>query len=259
LICSEEGRKFRSRKELSAYLRKHNLGLTSENFDFVFSLKSAGVTPSKSDQNIASDDVDNCSTNDTTPKSDLLHKHESLDVRGIKTRARCSSRAVTDNMSVARKLVARIRDTNISVNAEKQTVSHRSSRHCTVAPLVNSAQLDERLRSKSTKHKSVTNQTHSVTFHGGKKGKKIKESVKLAQSVAAEVVPTQKHNSCLSDESFPSTPAQFETAGVTSVAFKRDTSWIPPRSPFNLVQENLFHDPWKLLVATIFLNRTTGL
>nr|XP_043893329.1 methyl-CpG-binding domain protein 4 [Solea senegalensis] len=34
--------------------------------------------------------------------------------------------------------------------------------------------------------------------------------------------------------------------------------WTPPRSPFNLVQETLFHDPWKLLVATIFLNRTTG-
>ncbi len=34
--------------------------------------------------------------------------------------------------------------------------------------------------------------------------------------------------------------------------------WTPPRSPFNLIQEDLFHDPWKLLVATIFLNRTDG-
>uniref|UniRef100_A0A3P9NYV6 Methyl-CpG-binding domain protein 4 n=1 Tax=Poecilia reticulata TaxID=8081 RepID=A0A3P9NYV6_POERE len=32
--------------------------------------------------------------------------------------------------------------------------------------------------------------------------------------------------------------------------------WTPPRSPFNLIQETLFHDPWKLLVATIFLNKT---
>ncbi|XP_019647341.1 PREDICTED: methyl-CpG-binding domain protein 4-like isoform X2 [Branchiostoma belcheri] len=36
------------------------------------------------------------------------------------------------------------------------------------------------------------------------------------------------------------------------------TKWTPPRSPFNLVQEHLFHDPWKVLVATIFLQRTTG-
>ncbi|MFT7804422.1 methyl-CpG-binding domain protein 4 [Arapaima gigas] len=38
-------------------------------------------------------------------------------------------------------------------------------------------------------------------------------------------------------------------------AFKK---WTPPRSPFCLVQETLFHDPWKLLVATIFLNKTSG-
>ena len=33
----------------------------------------------------------------------------------------------------------------------------------------------------------------------------------------------------------------------------------PPASPFGLVQEQLYKEPWKLLVATIFLNRTTGL
>ncbi|KAJ8370876.1 hypothetical protein SKAU_G00109040 [Synaphobranchus kaupii] len=38
-------------------------------------------------------------------------------------------------------------------------------------------------------------------------------------------------------------------------AFKK---WTPPRSPFNLVQETLFHDPWRLLIATIFLNKTSG-
>lgn len=38
-------------------------------------------------------------------------------------------------------------------------------------------------------------------------------------------------------------------------AFKK---WTPPRSPHHLVQETLFHDPWKLLVATIFLNKTSG-
>ena len=43
--------------------------------------------------------------------------------------------------------------------------------------------------------------------------------------------------------------------GKTKQALGR---WTPPRSPYNLVQESLFHDPWKLLVATVFLNRTTG-
>ena len=32
----------------------------------------------------------------------------------------------------------------------------------------------------------------------------------------------------------------------------------PPVSPYGLVQEQLWEDPWKLLIATIFLHRTTG-
>jgi len=34
--------------------------------------------------------------------------------------------------------------------------------------------------------------------------------------------------------------------------------FAPPASPFGLVQEQLYKEPWKLLVATIFLNKTTG-
>ncbi|XP_037539891.1 methyl-CpG-binding domain protein 4 [Nematolebias whitei] len=46
--------------------------------------------------------------------------------------------------------------------------------------------------------------------------------------------------------------------GLSPPRRKALRKWTPPRSPFNLVQETLFHDPWKLLVATIFLNKTSG-
>ncbi|XP_067096740.1 methyl-CpG-binding domain protein 4 [Osmerus mordax] len=46
--------------------------------------------------------------------------------------------------------------------------------------------------------------------------------------------------------------------GLSPPRRKALKKWIPPRSPFNLVQETLFHHPWKLLVATIFLNKTSG-
>nr|XP_018911666.1 PREDICTED: methyl-CpG-binding domain protein 4-like [Bemisia tabaci] len=36
---------------------------------------------------------------------------------------------------------------------------------------------------------------------------------------------------------------------------QRDT-WIPPRSPYALIQEDLFANPWQLLIATIFLTKT---
>ncbi len=45
---------------------------------------------------------------------------------------------------------------------------------------------------------------------------------------------------------------------LNRVRLKSGAQWTPPRSPFNLFQESLYHDPWKLLVGTIFLNRTTG-
>ena len=35
-------------------------------------------------------------------------------------------------------------------------------------------------------------------------------------------------------------------------------SWHPPASPFHLVEERLYSDPWRLLVACIFLNKTTA-
>ncbi|KAM9855537.1 methyl-CpG-binding domain protein 4 isoform 2-T2 [Aulostomus maculatus] len=46
--------------------------------------------------------------------------------------------------------------------------------------------------------------------------------------------------------------------GISPPRRKALKKWTPPRSSFNLVQETLFHDPWKLLVATIFLNKTSG-
>ncbi|GER40827.1 DNA glycosylase superfamily protein [Striga asiatica] len=45
-------------------------------------------------------------------------------------------------------------------------------------------------------------------------------------------------------------------------AYERKTpyhNWIPPRSPFNLLQEDHFFDPWRVLVICMLLNRTTGL
>ncbi|KAG2487459.1 hypothetical protein HYH03_013882 [Edaphochlamys debaryana] len=38
----------------------------------------------------------------------------------------------------------------------------------------------------------------------------------------------------------------------------RVATWAPPASPWGLVEECLFADPWRLLVACILLNRTTG-
>ncbi|GIM08127.1 hypothetical protein Vretimale_12169, partial [Volvox reticuliferus] len=38
----------------------------------------------------------------------------------------------------------------------------------------------------------------------------------------------------------------------------RVSLWIPPASPWGLIEEALYDNPWRLLVACILLNRTTG-
>jgi len=38
----------------------------------------------------------------------------------------------------------------------------------------------------------------------------------------------------------------------------RLSTWEPPVSPFGLIEEELYHDPWKLLLACMLLNKTSG-
>ncbi|XP_014727161.1 PREDICTED: methyl-CpG-binding domain protein 4 [Sturnus vulgaris] len=52
--------------------------------------------------------------------------------------------------------------------------------------------------------------------------------------------------------------SKFSKEALSPPRRKALRKWTPPRSPFNLIQETLFHDPWKLLIATIFLNKTSG-
>jgi len=75
-----------------------------------------------------------------------------------------------------------------------------------------------------------------------------------------------------SEEPEPAPAAQVKTRQITSKYFHKGfpkdggrrivlhpkPAWIPPKSPFDLVQEKLFSQPWKLLVATIFLNKTNN-
>ncbi|MED6266260.1 hypothetical protein CHARACLAT_000299 [Characodon lateralis] len=87
-----------------------------------------------------------------------------------------------------------------------------------------------------------------------------------------EVLPDSSSGSCTPLRDSQNRSNSLESKRKTSPYFSRKPlkdglspprrkslrKWTPPRSPFNLIQETLFHDPWKLLVATIFLNKTSG-
>ena len=115
--------------------------------------------------------------------------------------------------------------------------------------------------SKTTKPSEAT-ASHNLnlmqTFKDHKllrpRGNKTKKSVKASTPTSRKLSRFQRkrlaaeaNNSCLPG---CSSPERFKN--------HRDMKWHPPRSPFNLVQEQLYRDPWKVLVATIFLNKTSG-
>ena len=53
----------------------------------------------------------------------------------------------------------------------------------------------------------------------------------------------------------PLTARPFLLPGVDP----RQALWHPPASPYGLIEEYLYQEPWKLLVACMLLNVTSGL
>lgn len=41
-----------------------------------------------------------------------------------------------------------------------------------------------------------------------------------------------------------------------SESSKVNNKWTPPASPYHLIQEELYSEPWKLLISTIFLSKS---
>ena len=39
---------------------------------------------------------------------------------------------------------------------------------------------------------------------------------------------------------------------------QKKRQWEPPESPYDLVQERYYQDPWKLLIGTILLSKPPG-
>ncbi|KAG9137408.1 hypothetical protein Leryth_026802 [Lithospermum erythrorhizon] len=64
-----------------------------------------------------------------------------------------------------------------------------------------------------------------------------------------------------SKSKFASKRRTLTAAQKRDEAYKKrtpDNTWMPPRSPFHLLQEDHSYDPWRVLVICILLNVTTG-
>lgn len=76
---------------------------------------------------------------------------------------------------------------------------------------------------------------------------------KRKQAVHADPVDRKRqfHNSrmCVNGADRRETSAQEDPYAVV---------WTAPASPFGLLEEELYLDPWKLLVGCLFLNKTSA-
>ncbi|XP_076859236.1 uncharacterized protein mbd4 isoform X2 [Brachyhypopomus gauderio] len=88
-------------------------------------------------------------------------------------------------------------------------------------------------------------------------GNEVRPSEAATRGSCSPLRNTQSGTRLLAEKRRTSPYFSRKNDGLSPPKRKALRKWTPPRSPFKLVQETLFHDPWKLLVATIFLNKTS--
>jgi len=52
--------------------------------------------------------------------------------------------------------------------------------------------------------------------------------------------------------------ARAKETWVSPPGYGRDMTWEPPRSPYNLFEEELYRDPWRLFIGCVFHQKTTS-
>ncbi|XP_070696103.1 methyl-CpG-binding domain protein 4 [Pempheris klunzingeri] len=122
---------------------------------------------------------------------------------------------------------------------------------------------DERSRDETQIHSKGDNKPISELVADADSHQDVEEEVLLPDITDGSCTPVRdSQNKSKSMEDKRKTSPYFRRKpsrdGLSPPRRKVFKKWTPPRSPYNLVQETLFHDPWKLLVATIFLNKTSG-
>ncbi|KAL3641469.1 hypothetical protein CASFOL_016437 [Castilleja foliolosa] len=106
---------------------------------------------------------------------------------------------------------------------------------------------DDVVVGNQTANSSSSNTSDDVKKENGENGKV--KSGKKARVVSPYFVKIESNSIFLTS---------FKKKDEAYKRKSRDNNWIPPRSPFNLLQEDHAFDPWRVLVICMLLNQTTG-
>lgn len=281
-ILSPQGQRFRSRTSLQAFLLKtgeKNVDIAV--FDFTVPkghVSSSSQAPSSKIKKKQKQKKESLESGSTTSGAEILPEKitHSPDIRGDRsdeTEKRCL-RAVPSGIQCDMKLErthqsVELRDkyNTLVAHEEAQVDSQPSVPTLNFTPATDSENEGEEELVQCFSYSRGAKESNSKLEADTNRGLDVKD-----EEVSSDVndgsdssTHNSQNNSCRETKSsktkrnispyFSRKPLRDEPSPPKRKTFKK---WTPPRSPFNLVQETLFHDPWKLLVATIFLNRTSG-
>lgn len=140
---------------------------------------------------------------------------------------------------------------NVEVAARKKTTGV-GEKVIVVSPYFANADTQVKLMTKQVKTESKKLNVRKVSPYFCSTGQEEESSRRVALSGSAN---------SKTERSKARTPI-LTAAQKRDEAYLRKTPdiiWSPPRSPFNLLQEDHAFDPWRVLVICMLLNQTTGL
>jgi len=313
VLCSPEGRKFRSKTELEAHIKKFNLNVNISDFCFTvrgqhlldlaanhdgkgrsYKRKHNSSQEAPIDgrlENTSSSDAD-----DLPPKRKRMRLWERPSANSAVLPVSSDTAVVATAKTESKKPdrwnqfldshVQLVKEASVRkdkgllakhISKSPNTKPRRASQKLTVRmkfmPTFVRNLTDDSVDNKSSSQQQIAaylcsdvNNTDMLTSNGevsptvsacklvtkqnGPRGKKQQpeqfSSIKPPTSPAKSPTANRRQNS---------SPQQNVAKGDESSA---DIRWIPPQSPFNLVEESLFHSSWKILVASIILEHGQG-
>ncbi|XP_073501111.1 methyl-CpG-binding domain protein 4 isoform X2 [Phyllobates terribilis] len=286
LFVSPQGTKLRSKCALVKYLHVNRIKMKIEDFDFSASqpkqftkcekqraAKRDGAAGKDKEEGAAVSDHGTETSPNTRTAQDTEHNNFTVDEiqvnvkkDGDKKRVRSVRRASEKGINRPRKRSASKQEARIQQKKCNQRVNSRKRNKERGGDLMNDPQLSSPVGSEKMdgsmdrRQTGVSEETHDQS---------VSCALQLPTDTEQEGTTSDSHQD--NSDSDPIPRSQVEKRKTSPYFSKKAlreamdpprrkvfSKWTPPRSPFNLVQETLFHDPWKLLIATIFLNKTSG-
>jgi len=313
VLCSPEGRKFRSKTELEAHIRKFNLDVNISDFCFTvrgqhlldlaanhdgkgrsYKRKENSSLEAPIDgrlENTFSSDAD-----DLAPKRKRMRLWERPSANAAVLPVSSDTAVVATAKTESKKQDRRneLLDSHVqpvkqaSVHKDKGLLAKHISKSPNTKPRCTSQKLtvrmkfmptfvrnltDDSVENKSSSRQQVAaylcsdvNNTDVLTSNG-----EVSPTVPTCKLVTKQNGPRGKKQQSEQFSSIkPPTSAKGPASNrrQNSVSLQQnvangdesssDIRWIPPHSPFNLVEESLFHSSWKILVASIILEPGQG-